>query len=77
VDTGATSEQGVAISTVGWIAIGVAAWLVVALVVGVLIGRMIRRRDAQTPRGAETSETPETPGVPAPSPDSVGRRRRD
>jgi hypothetical protein len=27
-----------------------AAWLVVATVVGVLVGRMIRERDRQTPR---------------------------
>ncbi len=32
-----------------WIVIGVAAWMVVAAVVGVLIGRMIRRRDRQVP----------------------------
>jgi hypothetical protein len=57
VDTGATSTQGVVISAVGWIVIGVAAWLVVALIVGVLIGRMIRRRDAQVPR-SETSAAP-------------------
>ena len=77
MDTVAISGQGVVISTIGWIAIGVAAWLVVALVVGVLIGRMIRRRDAQVPRGVEPSEAPQQPDVPAPTPDSVGRRRRN
>jgi hypothetical protein len=30
-----------------------AAWLVVAAVVGVLVGRMIRERDRQTPRPPE------------------------
>lgn len=76
MDTVATSTQGVNISTVGWIAIGVAAWLVVALIVGVLIGRMIRRRDSQIPGGSTPPPQPQVP-APAPSPDSVGRRRRN
>jgi hypothetical protein len=41
--------RGVIISTVMWIVVGVAAWMVVAAVVGVLIGRMIRQRDRQVP----------------------------
>ncbi len=51
-----------AISTFGWILIGVAIWLVVATVVGVLIGRMLRQRDRQVPR--DDSATPVC-GIPA------------
>lgn len=49
------------ISTVVWIVVGVAAWMVVAAVVGVLIGRMIRQRDRQVPGGAAAEPTPEKP----------------
>ena len=46
------ASEGVVISTFAWIAIGVAAWLVVAVLVGLLIGRMIRGRDRQVPGDA-------------------------
>jgi hypothetical protein len=42
-------DQGVAISTLGWILLAAAAWLVVATAVGLLVGRMIRERDRQVP----------------------------
>lgn len=32
-----------------WVAIGVAAWCAVAVVLGLWIGAVIRRRDRQTP----------------------------
>jgi hypothetical protein len=53
----------VVISTLGWILIGVAAWLVVALVVGVVIGRTIRNRDRQVPSDPAAPIT----GIPAPT----------
>ncbi|WP_219417919.1 hypothetical protein [Pseudonocardia nigra] len=60
-----------AISTLGWIAVGVAAWLAAATVVAVLIGRAVRLRDEQVP--------PEHPVAPPPpgqrSPRSAGRDR--
>lgn len=57
-----TVSQGVTIGTLGWIVVGVAAWLAVAGVVGVLIGRTVRQRDRQVPR-----EWPTHPvlGIPA------------
>jgi hypothetical protein len=36
--------------TAFWIGLGVAAWLALALVVALSIGRMIRERDQQVPR---------------------------
>jgi hypothetical protein len=39
------------IGTLGWIAIGGLVWLAAATVVGLVIGRMIRRRDEEMPRG--------------------------
>lgn len=69
MDTEASSTQGDIISTVGWIALGIAAWLVVALAMGVLIGRMIRRRDRQVPHRAEPSAPP---GVPSHTQDPDG-----
>jgi uncharacterized protein YneF (UPF0154 family) len=32
-----------------WIGLGVAAWLLVAVIVGMWVGRMIRKRDEQVP----------------------------
>ena len=42
-------DQGAVINTLGWIIVVAAAWLAVAAVVGVLVGRMIRERDRQVP----------------------------
>jgi len=33
-----------------WVAVAAQAWLVVSVVVGVLIGRVVRLRDRQIPR---------------------------
>jgi hypothetical protein len=60
-----------------WIVVGVAAWMVVAAIVGVLIGRMIRQRDRQVPKGHGT--TPAAGGDAdaqrAKLPPAVGRGR--
>jgi hypothetical protein len=75
---------GAVISAFAWIAIGVAAWLAVAALVGVLIGRMIRGRDRQVPKDAPVASgspripaqgtTPEQPaGPPAPRQPDQGR----
>ncbi|GAA4850260.1 hypothetical protein ACFQ34_23290 [Pseudonocardia benzenivorans] len=36
----------------GWVLIGMAAWVAVSVVVAVVVGRMVRARDAQVPRDA-------------------------
>jgi hypothetical protein len=51
------------ISTVAWVIVGVVAWCLAAVVVAVVVGRMISRRDRQRP-------------VP-PSVDVPGQRKRD
>jgi hypothetical protein len=56
-----TGAVGVIISTVMWIVVGVAAWMVVAAIVGVLIGRMIRQRDRQVPDGPACDAAPVRP----------------
>ena len=45
---------------IGWVAVALAAWVVVAAVVGILLGRMIRQRDRQVPLddGAEAVPPP-------------------
>lgn len=53
-------------SVAGWIAVGVVAWVVIALLVAVLVGRMVRLRDRQVP--ADPMPSPrrpvDAPGVP-------------
>ncbi|GAA1868973.1 hypothetical protein GCM10009836_56880 [Pseudonocardia ailaonensis] len=44
-------------SVAGWIVVGVVAWVAVALVVALLVGRMVRLRDRQVPE-------PPAPAVP-------------
>jgi hypothetical protein len=46
-------------SVAGWIALGVVAWVVIALLVAVLVGRMVRLRDRQVP--ADPAPTPRGP----------------
>ena len=53
-------NRGVVITTLGWILIGIGAWLVVATLVGMLIGRAIRLRDRQV---ADDVGTEADPGV--------------
>jgi hypothetical protein len=43
-----------------WIVVGVAAWMAVAALVGVLIGRMIRQRDRQVPDPRTAEPAPHT-----------------
>lgn len=63
-----------AISTLGWIAVGVLAWLAVAMVVGVLVGGTIRRRDRQVPRSGPVGVPAENPAA-EPDGASAGRVR--
>jgi hypothetical protein len=69
----------VIISTLGWIIIGVAAWLVVAAIVGVIIGRSIRQRDAHVPfddvDSPLGSDAPADPLNTDPFPRTTGRDR--
>lgn len=46
------------ISTIGWVAIAVAAWVVASAAVAVLVGRVIARRDWQVPAQAAAAEVP-------------------
>jgi hypothetical protein len=62
------------ISTLGWIFLGVTAWLVVATGVGMVIGRTIRLRDRQVLE--ETSERREAPlEIPTQNSGTHDRRR--
>jgi hypothetical protein len=47
--------------TTVWVGLGVAAWLCLAVVVALWIGRMIRRRDEQVPRPAPRAPQPRGP----------------
>jgi hypothetical protein len=49
----APATRGAAISTLGWIIVVAAAWLAVAAVVGVLVGRVMLVRDRQVPRAPD------------------------
>lgn len=53
----------------GWVLIGVAAWVAASGVVAVLVGRMVRARDAQVPRDA--------PRAPRPRPESEAEAPAD
>jgi hypothetical protein len=67
-------RSGLVISALGWILIGVAAWLVVAVAVGITIGRTIRLRDRQV--GEETADpSTSAPDIPAQTADDRGRPR--
>jgi hemolysin activation/secretion protein len=52
------------VSWIGWVAVGLAAWLAVATLVGVVLGRMFRHRELQAPVDR---------GVPVPAPRTNGR----
>ena len=47
-----------------WIGLGVAAWLVLALVVALPVGRMVRQRDQQVPGFEPRATRPRGPGAP-------------
>jgi hypothetical protein len=57
-----------------WIAVAVAAWVVVAALVGVLLGRAVRHRDQQVPHDDVEVPFP-TPRRAAGSPPPVPERR--
>ena len=63
-------RSGFVISALGWVLIGVGAWLVVAVIVGITIGRTIRLRDRQV--GEETVDRPLPGAPPGPAPDGAG-----
>jgi hypothetical protein len=46
-----------AISVLAWVLLGGAAWVVVAVVAAVAVGRMIRKRDEQVPPAPPASDT--------------------
>ena len=62
------ARRGVNGSVIGWVGLVVGAWSVVAVIVGVVVGRVIRLRDRQVPRSADLRLS----GIPAPrrAPDS-------
>jgi hypothetical protein len=47
-------------SALGWVALGVAGWLLVATVVGMVIGRTIRLRDRSLSHPQPEDPRPET-----------------
>jgi hypothetical protein len=59
---------------IAWIAVALAAWVAVAAVVGVLLGRAVRRRDRQVP--AETVEVfpPTNAPTKAPAEDPIAEK---
>ena len=52
------------------------AWLVVAAVVGLLVGRMIRERDRQVPSAPDAAPAPRTDEGARPRVMGRGRQRR-
>lgn len=60
--------RGVNESVIGWVVLVVGAWSAAAVIVGVLVGRVVRLRDRQVPRSTDLPIT----GIPAPrrAPDS-------
>jgi hypothetical protein len=54
------TDMGAGIGTLGWILVVAVAWLAVAAIVGVLVGRMIRERDRQVPPAPDTTPMPHT-----------------
>jgi hypothetical protein len=72
-DTAPKPHRGADISTLEWVLVGAAAWLAVALFLGVLIGRMIRHRDEQVPSADDRLAGP---GEPGPTERAAGREQR-
>ena len=72
-----TSTRGAVISTIGWIAIGIAAWLAVAVLAGLLIGRVINRRERQAARDHHVhADLPPAREIDIPQQDTPARRVR-
>ena len=59
---------------IGWGMVGLAVWVAVAALVGMLLGRMVRRRDRQVPTDDPASFP--APRVPAQEPPVAERRPR-
>ena len=57
---------------IAWIAVALAVWVAVAALVGVLLGRVIRRRDLQV---SDSDHVEVFPPAPAPTEDSVPEQR--
>ena len=64
---------GAVMGTALWIGLGVAAWLVLALVVALLVGRMVRQRDQQVTRSRPCGTRPRGLGAPRQAVDHPGR----
>ncbi|GAY09043.1 hypothetical protein [Pseudonocardia sp. N23] len=68
------------VPVIGWVLIGVAGWIAASVLVVVLVGRMVRARDAQVPRGPADPVVPRPPspvdGPSEPPPGSQGSRHR-
>jgi hypothetical protein len=58
---------------IAWIVVALAVWVAVAAVVGVILGRAVRRRDRQVPGGDPVEVFPP---APAPAEDPVPDQRR-
>jgi hypothetical protein len=79
VDTnGCQRAGGASISAFSWITVGVTVWLVIAALVGLLIGRMIRGRDRQIPQDSPSIATPQIPtqSTSDPATNPIGPRER-
>ena len=57
---------------IAWIVVALAVWVAVAAVVGVILGRAVRRRDRQVPDGDPVEVFPP---APAPAEDPVPDQR--
>jgi hypothetical protein len=57
---------------IAWVAFAVALWVAVAVLVGVLLGKVVRRRDRQVPDGDPVEVFPP---APAPAEDPLPRQR--
>lgn len=53
------------ITTVGWVLVGMAIWVIAGLGVGIVVGRVVRQRDRQRP--ADPPPPPEPGSVPVQS----------
>jgi hypothetical protein len=42
-------KERAVVTTIAWILVGIALWLVIAVPVALLLGRVVRRRDEQVP----------------------------
>jgi hypothetical protein len=57
---------------IAWVAVALAVWVVVAAVVGLLLGRVVSRRDRQVP---ESDAVEVFPSARAPAEDPVPKQR--